>query len=61
MVRLFGTDGIRGLANGDLTAELALDVSWQPPMCFASVPPAGVRALSSAATRERRVSSSAPP
>ena len=24
---LFGTDGIRGLANGDLTAELALDVS----------------------------------
>ena len=27
MARLFGTDGIRGLANGDLTAELALDVS----------------------------------
>jgi phosphoglucosamine mutase len=25
--RLFGTDGIRGLANGELTAELALDVS----------------------------------
>ena len=24
---LFGTDGIRGLANGDLTAELALDVA----------------------------------
>ena len=24
---LFGTDGIRGLANRDLTAELALDVS----------------------------------
>jgi phosphoglucosamine mutase len=27
LVRLFGTDGVRGLANGDLTAELALDLS----------------------------------
>jgi len=27
MSRLFGTDGVRGLANGDLTAELALDLS----------------------------------
>jgi phosphoglucosamine mutase len=27
MARLFGTDGIRGLANRDLTAELALDLS----------------------------------
>ncbi|MFN8193380.1 MAG: phosphoglucosamine mutase [Nocardioidaceae bacterium] len=27
MPRLFGTDGVRGLANGDLTAELALDLS----------------------------------
>lgn len=26
MGRLFGTDGVRGLANGDLTAELALDL-----------------------------------
>ncbi|HET9498638.1 MAG TPA: phosphoglucosamine mutase [Marmoricola sp.] len=26
-VRLFGTDGVRGLANGHLTAELALDLS----------------------------------
>jgi len=25
--RLFGTDGVRGLANKDLTAELALDLS----------------------------------
>src|SRR3990170_3742375 len=25
--RLFGTDGVRGLANADLTAELALDLS----------------------------------
>ncbi len=25
--RLFGTDGVRGLANGDLTAELTLDLS----------------------------------
>ena len=27
MGRLFGTDGVRGLANRDLTAELALDIS----------------------------------
>ena len=27
MPRLFGTDGVRGLANRDVTAELALDVS----------------------------------
>jgi phosphoglucosamine mutase len=27
MARLFGTDGVRGLANADLTAELALDLS----------------------------------
>lgn len=27
MARLFGTDGVRGLANSDLTAELALDLS----------------------------------
>ncbi len=27
MGRLFGTDGVRGLANGKLTAELALDLS----------------------------------
>jgi len=25
--RLFGTDGVRGLANRDITAELALDLS----------------------------------
>src|SRR5690349_13235017 len=27
MTRLFGTDGVRGLANADLTAELALELS----------------------------------
>lgn len=27
MARLFGTDGVRGLANQDITAELALDLS----------------------------------
>jgi phosphoglucosamine mutase len=27
MARLFGTDGVRGLANGHLTAELALDLA----------------------------------
>lgn len=27
MVRLFGTDGVRGLANGELTAELVVDLA----------------------------------
>ena len=27
MGRLFGTDGVRGMANRDLTAELALDLA----------------------------------
>ena len=27
MARLFGTDGVRGLANVDITAELALNLS----------------------------------
>ena len=27
MARLFGTDGVRGVANKDITAELALDLS----------------------------------
>ena len=27
MTLLFGTDGVRGLANKDITAELALDLS----------------------------------
>ena len=26
MTRIFGTDGVRGLANSHLTAELALDL-----------------------------------
>ena len=26
MVRLFGTDGVRGLANKDITAEMAVDL-----------------------------------
>ncbi len=27
MARLFGTDGVRGLANRDLTAELAMNLA----------------------------------
>jgi phosphoglucosamine mutase len=27
MVRLFGTDGVRGVAGEDLTAQLAMDVA----------------------------------
>lgn len=35
MARLFGTDGVRGLANRDLTAQLALDVSIAAARVFA--------------------------
>ncbi|MEI2717641.1 MAG: phosphoglucosamine mutase [Candidatus Nanopelagicales bacterium] len=42
MARLFGTDGIRGLANRDLTAPLALDLAM-----------AGARVLSAQSPRER--------
>jgi phosphoglucosamine mutase len=37
MGRLFGTDGVRGLANRDLTAELALDLSVAAAHVLASI------------------------
>ncbi len=40
MPRMFGTDGVRGLANRDLTAQLALDLG-----------DAAVRVLGSDSTR----------
>jgi phosphoglucosamine mutase len=36
MPRIFGTDGVRGLANGHLTAELALDLSVAAARVLAS-------------------------
>ena len=42
MPRVFGTDGVRGLANGQLTAELALDLSVPRPACSSAA--AGSRA-----------------
>ena len=44
MARLFGTDGVRGVANRDLTAELALALGS-----------AAARRLASAGTARRRV------
>ncbi len=38
MTRLFGTDGVRGLANGVLTAQLALDVSIAAARVLGSEP-----------------------
>ena len=32
MARLFGTDGVRGVANQELTAELALNLSMSVPV-----------------------------
>ena len=37
MGRMFGTDGVRGLANRDLTAELALDLSVAAAHVLASI------------------------
>ncbi|MGA9374263.1 MAG: phosphoglucosamine mutase, partial [Mycobacterium sp.] len=44
MARLFGTDGVRGVANRDLTAELALALGS-----------AAARRLGSSGTARRRV------
>ena len=45
MARLFGTDGVRGLANGDLTAELALDLSVAAAHVLRPTADVGRRAL----------------
>ena len=68
MPRLFGTDGVRGLANGDLTADLALGLAQATAVVLTrggtptnSRPPAGDRSRSSPATRASPASSSPPP
>ena len=53
MPRLFGTDGVRGLANGVLTAELALDLAVAAARVLADrgeLRPGSARSPSSAAT-----------
>ena len=45
MARLFGTDGVRGLANADLTAELALDLSVAAAHVLRPTPSGGRRAV----------------
>lgn len=45
MARLFGTDGVRGIANGDLTAELALDLSVAAARVLRGQSPTGRRAV----------------
>ena len=52
MGRLFGTDGVRGLANADLTPELALSVAVAAGPGARREPTAATRRWpSSAATR----------
>ncbi len=53
MGRLFGTDGIRGLANEDLTAELALSVAEASVAVLASRGSGGLGGLGGPARRER--------
>ena len=43
MGRLFGTDGVRGLANVDLTAELALDLAVAAAHVLGELAPQGTR------------------
>lgn len=50
MARLFGTDGVRGIANSDLTAELALDLGRAAAGIFAE----GLSDSNSATTRKPR-------
>ncbi len=47
MARLFGTDGVRGLANGDLTAELALQLAAAAAQVLVPDPEPLRRAISS--------------
>ena len=42
MARLFGTDGVRGVANSELTAELALSLSAAAARTLCSLPAAFV-------------------
>ena len=54
MGRVFGTDGVRGLANAELTAELALDLAFAAA-CVLSDPPAS-RRPSAVVARDTRAS-----
>lgn len=54
MGRLFGTDGVRGLANRDLTAELALEVAASAAAVLGG--PGGGKRLTAVVGRDSRVS-----
>ena len=54
MGRVFGTDGVRGLANAELTAELALDLAFAAA-CVLSDPADG-RRPSAVVARDTRAS-----
>jgi phosphomannomutase len=41
MTRLFGTDGVRGVANRDVTAQLALELSIAAAQVLGGVPVGG--------------------
>lgn len=56
MGRLFGTDGVRGRANADLTAELALDVSVAAAQVFAEAGSFGNRRPLAVVGRDPRAS-----
>jgi phosphoglucosamine mutase len=56
MGRLFGTDGVRGLANRDLTAELALDLSVAAAHVLADAGSGNGQRLTAVVGRDSRVS-----
>ena len=46
MSRLFGTDGVRGLANGLLTAELAMNLAQAAAVVLGRAPAVGTAPVS---------------
>lgn len=56
MARLFGTDGVRGLANKDITAELAIDLAVAAAHVLCEVGPFGAHRPTAVIGRDTRVS-----
>ena len=51
--RLFGTDGVRGLANADLTPELALRLATAAAQVLGAMRPDRARLLTAELARHR--------
>jgi phosphoglucosamine mutase len=61
LARLFGTDGVRGLANREVTAEMALDLAVAAAHVLREVADSNGRRPRAVVGRDPRASSSPPP